>query len=152
MITKTTIHLNFSCLLTDYYICCVVVQVDLFFYREPEETKPDDEDEAAPQAEYGLPAPEYGMVGGDQWTTAQIPDAAWPGEAQAPISAAPAAGSWSDSAGEFLTDNRVNTILANHDFNVLFLAFFFFAVPAAPADGGWDTAVPPPGAPAAGWE
>nr|CAA48794.1 laminin receptor homologue [Arabidopsis thaliana] len=98
------------------------VMVDLFFYRELEETKPEDEDEAGPQAEYGaLPAPEYGMVGGDQWTTAQIPDAAWPGEGQAPISAAPAAASWSDSA-------------------------------AAPADGGWEAAAPPSGAPAAGWE
>lgn len=74
---------------------CFCVQVDLFFYREPEEAKPEDEDEVAPQAEFGLPAPEYG--GGDQWTTAAIPDAAWPGEAQAPISAAPAAGSWNDS-------------------------------------------------------
>ncbi|CAN6935151.1 unnamed protein product, partial [Brassica oleracea] len=87
------------------------VMVDLFFYREPEEAKPEDEDEVAPQAEFGLPAPEYG--GGDQWTTAAIPDAAWPGEAQAPISAAPAAGSWNDSAA-----------------------------PAA-AEGGWDAAVPP---------
>lgn len=94
---------NFPCLLTEFFIWYGVVQVDLFFYREPEETKPEDEDEAGPQAEYGaLPAPEYGMVGGDQWTTAQIPDAAWPGEGQAPISAAPAAASWSDSAGEFL--------------------------------------------------
>ncbi|KAG2321771.1 hypothetical protein Bca52824_014984 [Brassica carinata] len=71
------------------------VMVDLFFYREPEEAKPEDEDEVAPQAEFGLPAPEYG--GGDQWTTAAIPDAAWR-EKPRPISAAPAAGSWNDSA------------------------------------------------------
>ncbi|KFK37891.1 hypothetical protein AALP_AA3G042600 [Arabis alpina] len=63
------------------------VMVDLFFYREPEEAKQEDE-EAAPQLEFGLPAPEYG---GDQWTTAGIPDAAWPGEADQPISAAPVA-------------------------------------------------------------
>ncbi|KAL1211642.1 Small ribosomal subunit protein uS2y [Cardamine amara subsp. amara] len=64
------------------------VMVDLFFYREPEEAKEEGDEEAAPQADFGLPAPEYGMVGGgDQWTTAQIPDAAWPGEAQQPISA-----------------------------------------------------------------
>ncbi|KAG7576032.1 Ribosomal protein S2 [Arabidopsis thaliana x Arabidopsis arenosa] len=62
------------------------VMVDLFFYREPEEAKEEDDEE------YGLPAPEYGMVGGDQWTTAQIPDAAWPGELEQPISAAPAVG------------------------------------------------------------
>lgn len=58
------------------------MQVDLFFYREPEEAKQQEDEEAAPQIEYGL-------VGGDQWTTAQIPDAAWPGEAEQPISAAP---------------------------------------------------------------
>ncbi|CAN8239492.1 unnamed protein product [Cochlearia groenlandica] len=73
------------------------VMVDLFFYREPEEAKPDDEDESAPQADFGLPAPEYGVAGGDQWTTAAIPDAAWPGEAQQPISAAPGGASWNES-------------------------------------------------------
>uniref|UniRef100_A0A1J3DIR3 Small ribosomal subunit protein uS2 n=1 Tax=Noccaea caerulescens TaxID=107243 RepID=A0A1J3DIR3_NOCCA len=97
------------------------VMVDLFFYREPEESKPEDEDESAPPADFGLPAPEYGMVGGDQWTTAAIPDAAWPGEAQQPIAAAPAAGSWNDSA------------------------------PAA-AGGEWETAVPPTGVQASGWD
>ncbi|CAA7041189.1 unnamed protein product [Microthlaspi erraticum] len=49
------------------------VMVDLFFYREPEEAKQEEDEEAAPQIEYRL-------VGGDQWTTAQISDAAWPGE------------------------------------------------------------------------
>lgn len=85
----------------DIFVCCAV-QVDLFFYREPEEPKAEDEDESALPADYGLPAPEYGMGGGDQWTTAAIPDAAWPGEAQQPIAAAPAAGSW-DNSGEFST-------------------------------------------------
>lgn len=59
------------------------MQVDLFFYREPEEAKQDEDEEAAP---------EYGVVALDQWTTAQIPDAAWPGEAEQPISAAPTVG------------------------------------------------------------
>ncbi|XP_010428118.2 PREDICTED: 40S ribosomal protein Sa-1 [Camelina sativa] len=98
------------------------VMVDLFFYREPEETKPEDEDEAAPPTDFGLPPADYGMAGGDQWTTAQIPDGAWPGEAQAPIAAAPAAASWSDSA----------------------------VAPAA--EGGWDAAAPPTGAPSASWD
>lgn len=66
--------------------------MDLFFYREPEEAKEEGDEEAALQIDFGLPAAEYGMVGGDQWTTAQIPDAAWPGEAQLPISAAPVVG------------------------------------------------------------
>ncbi|CAA7033077.1 unnamed protein product [Microthlaspi erraticum] len=68
------------------------VMLDLFFYREPEEAKQLEDDEA-PQADFGLPAPEY--VAGGEWTTSQIPDAAWPGEAQAPIAAAPAA-SWNE--------------------------------------------------------
>ncbi|XP_024015562.1 40S ribosomal protein Sa-2 isoform X1 [Eutrema salsugineum] len=59
------------------------VMVDLFFYREPEEAKQEDEEEAAPG---------YGIVGGEQWTTVQIPDSAWPGEAEQPISAAPRVG------------------------------------------------------------
>lgn len=80
------------------FIFCVV-QLDLFFYREPEEPKQLEDDEAGPQADFGLPAPEYGVSGGE-WTTAQIPDAAWPGEAQAPIAAAPA-GSWNDDGGKF---------------------------------------------------
>ncbi|XP_010463964.1 PREDICTED: 40S ribosomal protein Sa-2 [Camelina sativa] len=65
------------------------VMVDLFFYREPEEVKEEGDEEAAPQIDFGLPAPEY-MVG--EWTTAQIPDGAWPGDAEQPISAAPAVG------------------------------------------------------------
>ncbi|XP_010485861.1 PREDICTED: 40S ribosomal protein Sa-2-like [Camelina sativa] len=68
------------------------VMVDLFFYREPEEAKEEGDEEAALQTDFRLPAPEYEMVGGDQWTTAQNPDGAWPGEAQQPISAAPAVG------------------------------------------------------------
>lgn len=100
------------------------VMVDLFFYREPEEAKPQEEEEAAQQPEFGLPAPEYGVGAiGDQWSTAQIPDAAWPAEAQQPIPAVPAVASWSEAG-----------------------------VPVA-AEGGWDAAVPPPTAPApSGWE
>ena len=124
---------------------CFYVQVDLFFYREPEEAKPEDEDEVAPQAEFGLPAPEYGV---DQWTTAAIPDAAWPGEAQAPISAAPAAASWNDSTGEFSTD-LASLDMSQATILILTVCFFFAVAPAA--EGGWDTAVPPTTA-AAGWE
>ncbi|CAD5322087.1 unnamed protein product [Arabidopsis thaliana] len=61
------------------------VMVDLFFYREPEEAKQEGDEEAEVQADYR-------MVGGDQWTTAQISDAAWSGEVEQPISAAPAVG------------------------------------------------------------
>ncbi|KAL0885940.1 hypothetical protein Bca101_009923 [Brassica carinata] len=71
-------------------------QMDLFFYREPEEAKQLEDEEAAPQADFS--APEYGVSGGDQWTTAAIPDASWTGEAQQPISATPAVGSWNDAS------------------------------------------------------
>ena len=77
--------------------------MDLFFYREPEESKQIEDEEAAPQADFGLPAPEYGAAGGE-WTTAQIPDASWTGDAQQPISAAPAAASWNDDIGKFWQD------------------------------------------------
>ncbi|XP_010531882.1 PREDICTED: 40S ribosomal protein Sa-1-like [Tarenaya hassleriana] len=97
------------------------VMVDLFFYREPEEAKQQEEEEAVPQTDFGLPAPDYGVGAiGDQWTTAQIPDAAWPGEAQQPIPAVPAVASWSEAS-----------------------------VPVA-ADG-WDAAAPPQAAPESGW-
>ncbi|CAH2061253.1 unnamed protein product [Thlaspi arvense] len=107
----------------DVMVWCVVVQMDLFFYREPEEAKQIEDEEAGPQADFGLPPPEYGVAGGDQWTTAQIPDASWPGEAQEPISAAPAAAaSWTDAS-------------------------------AAPAADGWDTVPPPAAAvPGASWD
>ncbi|KAK1301181.1 40S ribosomal protein SA [Acorus calamus] len=62
------------------------VMVDLFFYREPEETKEQEEEEvAAPDygaiGEYSVPA--LGAIGADQWTTNQIADAQW-GDAPAP--------------------------------------------------------------------
>ncbi|KAK1310253.1 40S ribosomal protein SA [Acorus calamus] len=69
------------------------VMVDLFFYREPEETKEQEEEEvAAPDygaiGEYSIPA--LGAIGADQWTTNQIADAQW-GDAPAP----PPAADWS---------------------------------------------------------
>ncbi|KAL0741208.1 hypothetical protein Bca4012_082721 [Brassica carinata] len=97
------------------------VMVDLFFYREPEEAKQSEDEEAAPLADFGLPAPEYGATGGE-WTTAQIPDASWTGDAQQPISAAPAAASWNDGS----------------------------AAPAA--DGWDTAVPPPAAVPAAGWD
>ncbi|CAN4085360.1 unnamed protein product [Withania somnifera] len=50
------------------------VMVDLFFYREPEEAKEQQEEEAPAIADYA----EYGgaALGGD-WTSSQIPDAQW---------------------------------------------------------------------------
>ncbi|GAA0161364.1 ribosomal protein [Lithospermum erythrorhizon] len=66
------------------------IMVDLFFYREPEETK-EPEEEDAPVLEYG--GPEYG--GAETWTSGQIPEAQWGAEAAVapgnctPVEAAP---------------------------------------------------------------
>ncbi|KAI3513418.1 hypothetical protein L1887_20750 [Cichorium endivia] len=73
------------------------VMVDLFFYREPEEAK-EQEEEAALTTDY----PDYGggALGGigDQWS-AQIPDAQWAPDMPPPIAAAPVAGSgWTGDA------------------------------------------------------
>ncbi|RWW48634.1 hypothetical protein BHE74_00045273, partial [Ensete ventricosum] len=56
-----------------------VLQVDLFFYRDPEEAKEQEEAEAPVAPEFGA-VPDYGaMVPNDQWTTEQwVPDAAVP--------------------------------------------------------------------------
>ncbi|PWA72554.1 Ribosomal protein S2 [Artemisia annua] len=67
------------------------IMVDLFFYREPEETKePEDELAVADYKDYGA-----GNLGMDDWS-ANITDAQWAGDAAAaPISGAPvAAGGW----------------------------------------------------------
>ncbi|XP_050378069.1 40S ribosomal protein Sa-2-like [Argentina anserina] len=70
------------------------VMVDLFFYREPEEAKPQEEEDA-------VQAPEYiadysAALGGDQWP-AQIADASWSADAAAPAVAIPApAAGWTE--------------------------------------------------------
>ncbi|RWW46954.1 hypothetical protein BHE74_00047090 [Ensete ventricosum] len=53
------------------------LQVDLFFYRDPEEAKEQAEEEAPVAPDFGA-VPDYGaMVPTDQWTTEQwMPDAA----------------------------------------------------------------------------
>lgn len=55
----------------------VLVQVDLFFYREPEEAKEKEEEEAVAPPDYGIAdysaAP---LVASDQWA-GQISDAQW---------------------------------------------------------------------------
>nr|ASZ85184.1 putative 40S ribosomal protein [Selenicereus monacanthus] len=65
------------------------VMVDLFFYREPEETKEKEEEEAIVTADYGVA--DYGAAAlpGDQWA-APIPEGQWaPEMPPPPIPAAP---------------------------------------------------------------
>ncbi|OMO66057.1 Ribosomal protein S2 [Corchorus olitorius] len=69
------------------------VMVDLFFYREPEEAKQQEEEEAIVPAEYGLPAADYGIgLGSDNWGSAPI-GGEWTSEVvQQPISGVPSVG------------------------------------------------------------
>lgn len=71
------------------------VMVDLFFYREPEEAKEEQEEVAiADYADYSAP----GLGGTDQWSS-QITDAQWNNEGvQAAIPAVPGATSWTADA------------------------------------------------------
>ncbi|KAI3803312.1 hypothetical protein L1987_31462 [Smallanthus sonchifolius] len=66
------------------------VMVDLFFYREPEEAKEEEDEVAvADYKDYGA-----GAIGMDDQWSSQIPDAQWAGDvAQPPIAGAPVAAS-----------------------------------------------------------
>ena len=75
--------------------------MDLFFYREPEEAKQAEEEEAVAAPDYGLPAADYGMgaLAADQWP-AQMGDQ-WPSDvAQPPIPGVPAV-NWGDQGKMF---------------------------------------------------
>ncbi|KAB2060950.1 hypothetical protein ES319_A10G055200v1 [Gossypium barbadense] len=81
------------------------VMVDLFFYREPEEAKQQEEEEAIAAPDYGLPAADYGMgaLAADQWP-AQIGDQWSADMVQAPISGVPA-GNWGDQVAVAVTSD-----------------------------------------------
>ncbi|CAN1287340.1 40S ribosomal protein SA, partial [Linum perenne] len=64
------------------------IMVDLFFYREPEEAKQQEEEEVA-AIDYAIPPPDYGLSAGD-WN-APVGDGQWTSDAaQPPISGVPA--------------------------------------------------------------
>lgn len=75
------------------------VMVDLFFYREPEETKPQEEEDVAAPIEYTLTGADYAITSGADWPSTG--DAGWaPEVAQQPIPTAPS--NWtSDQGGEW---------------------------------------------------
>lgn len=50
-----------------------MLQVDLFFYREPEEAKEQEPEEISAQPEYA----DYSATAGGDWSTAQIPESQW---------------------------------------------------------------------------
>lgn len=77
------------------------MQVDLFFYREPEETKQLEEEEALPVADYtatDFGASGIGAIGEGQWPTAV--DQSWTDAVPQPIPAAPT--NWTAEAGKFI--------------------------------------------------
>lgn len=80
---------------------CLLAQVDLFFYREPEEAKEPEEEEALPPADFGIADYSAAPLASDQWTS-QIPDAQW-GAADAlppPAAVVPASGAeWAPEPG-----------------------------------------------------
>lgn len=75
----------------------VIVQVDLFFYREPEETK-EQEDDELPVGDYAGDYTTTTALGGDQWNP--ITEGQWGGDAVQPAIPAVPAGNWTE-AGEF---------------------------------------------------
>ncbi|KAG6425486.1 hypothetical protein SASPL_115924 [Salvia splendens] len=69
------------------------VMVDLFFYREPEEAKEEEQDEVAALPDYA----DYTAAAGADWSSAQIPDAQWAPEVAGAI--APVTSGWTADAG-----------------------------------------------------
>lgn len=67
-------------------------QVDLFFYREPEEAKEEEQDEVAALPDYS----DYTAAAGADWSSAQIPDAQWAPDVAGAI--APVASGWTADA------------------------------------------------------
>ena len=87
------------------------MQVDLFFYREPEEAKLQEEDEGPPAQDYAIADFNAGIGGipaDGQWPAAI--DQSWTDAAPAqPIPAVPAV-SWTPEAGE---NYRLNVVSLN---------------------------------------
>ncbi|XP_077230381.1 small ribosomal subunit protein uS2-like [Tasmannia lanceolata] len=59
------------------------VMVDLFFYREPEEAKEQDEEDVVAAPDYGVPEFSAAALAGDQWPT-QMGDTQWGADVAAP--------------------------------------------------------------------
>lgn len=68
--------------------------MDLFFYREPEEAKEQEEEETPAIADY----PDYSTAAiGADWSSGQIPDAQWTPDMAGAVP--PVASGWSADAG-----------------------------------------------------
>ena len=80
-------HINYYAINMRLFFLC---QVDLFFYREPEETKPQEEEDAVAPVDYALTGADYMGGATDGWSN-PVADGGWTNEAAVPIPAAPAA-------------------------------------------------------------
>ena len=78
--------------------------MDLFFYREPEETKEKEEEEAVVTADYGVADYSAATLPGDQWA-AQIPEGQWAAAEMPPPTPIPAVPGveWTAAPGECCT-------------------------------------------------
>ncbi|KAL8556441.1 hypothetical protein ACS0TY_004042 [Phlomoides rotata] len=79
------------CLLGD--INNKLCEVDLFFYREPEESKEQEEEDLPTLPDYAV---DYASGGGADWSTAQIPEGQWAPDLAGPIPAV--ASGWTAAA------------------------------------------------------
>lgn len=80
--------INYLPIFAIWLFCFLCAQVDLFFYREPEETKQAEEEETA-AIDYAAAEYNTNLTSGDQWPS-QIADSGWAGgEVQKPIPGAP---------------------------------------------------------------
>ncbi|KAB1219682.1 40S ribosomal protein SA [Morella rubra] len=108
------------------------VMVDLFFYREPEEAKPQEEEEAVAVPDYGLTDYAAAPLAGDQWPV-QVSETQWNPDVQPPISAVPSSwapepvaltGEWDAIPEPLMTAPVIEGAVA--------------AAPAAPVPTGWE--------------
>lgn len=76
----------------------ILWQVDLFFYRDPEETKEEEPEEVPALPDY---ADYTAAAGGGDWSSAQIPDSQWVPEIAGAVP--PVAGGWTADAGLFFS-------------------------------------------------
>jgi len=132
------------------------VMVDLFFYREPEEAREQEEEGVLAVNEYATAGvvPDYTATAGLGVVQA-IPEAEWDGQGPVPV---PAGGDWdavpaaappTAAAGEWTTDGGVPVATTGWETS-----------PAPAPAGGWESAVPPnyqggpppPVPPPTGWD
>uniref|UniRef100_A0A5B7BG82 Putative 40S ribosomal protein SA n=1 Tax=Davidia involucrata TaxID=16924 RepID=A0A5B7BG82_DAVIN len=121
------------------------VMVDLFFYREPEESKEQEEEEAPAIPDYGdYNAAAIGGIGGDQWPS-QMTETPWAPD-MAPSSVPAVAGaSWTPDQGPVSADGWDSAAAPP-------IPVPGIDVAPAPAPAAAPAPAPAPGPAATGWD